>query len=110
MSPYFIHLIPTPLSPILVENMARTKCSAKKSTGRVVNHINGGPAPKSTLPVPTCVNVNSTVLGVDSAIPLVPARINAIASGTSVSTAPTQVTVKNFTQKFGRELEDEVCL
>lgn len=83
--------------------MARTKCSVKKSTGGVVNCINGGPAPNSTLPVPTRVDV-------DSVIPLVPAQIDVIASGTPVSTPPTQVTVKNFTQKFGRELEDEVCL
>ena len=83
--------------------MARTKCSVKKSTGRVVNRINGGPAPKSAPPVPTRVDV-------DSVVPLVPAQIDVIASGTPVSTPPTQVTVKNFTQKFGRELEDEVRL
>ena len=75
----------------------------KKFTGGVVNRINGGPAPKSAPPVPTCVNV-------DSVIPLVPAQIDVIASGTPVSTPPTQVTVKNFTQKFGRELKDEVHL
>lgn len=77
----------------------------KKSTGGVVNCINGGPAPKSAPLVPTRVDV-------DSVVPLVPAQIDVIASGTPVSTPPTQVTVqvtvKNFTQKFGRELKDEV--